>query len=75
MSVAPYDDSMTLTINGTPTEVPTGESVAALLDRLGVGSQPCAVEVNRDVVPRRQHADRVLREGDVVEVVTLVGGG
>ncbi len=66
---------MTLTINGKSTDVPAGESVAALLTRLGLSAQPCAVEVNRDVVPRRQHAERVLRDGDAVEVVTLVGGG
>jgi thiamine biosynthesis protein ThiS len=33
------------------------------------------VEVNRKVVPRRQHAEHTLRDGDTVEIVTLVGGG
>jgi sulfur carrier protein len=36
---------------------------------------PTAVEVNRVLVPRSQHASRVLAEGDAIEVVTLVGGG
>ena len=34
-----------------------------------------AVEVNLELVPRRRHAEHVLRDGDRVEVVTLVGGG
>jgi thiazole synthase len=34
-----------------------------------------AVEVNRDVVPRARHPEHPLREGDTVEIVTLVGGG
>lgn len=66
---------MTLTINGKPAEAPEHETVAALVARLGLAGQPCAVEVNRTVVPRREHAERELCDGDVVEVVTLVGGG
>jgi thiamine biosynthesis protein ThiS len=31
--------------------------------------------VNREVVARRDHERAELREGDVVEVVALVGGG
>jgi sulfur carrier protein len=34
-----------------------------------------AVEVNRRLVRRAEHASTRLAEGDRVEVVTLVGGG
>jgi thiamine biosynthesis protein ThiS len=34
-----------------------------------------AVELNRQLVPRAQFAQRMLAEGDELEVVTLVGGG
>jgi len=34
-----------------------------------------AVEVNRRVVPRRDHAATLLQDGDSIEIVTLVGGG
>jgi thiamine biosynthesis protein ThiS len=34
-----------------------------------------AVEVNRQLVRRIAHEAHVLHEGDVIEVVTLVGGG
>ena len=36
---------------------------------------PCAVEVNRLLVPKRKHEQHQLIEGDTVEIVTLVGGG
>jgi sulfur carrier protein len=62
-------------INGTPKEIPPGETVAALLERLGLHSQPCAVEVNRDLVTKALHPTTPLRDGDRVEIVTLVGGG
>jgi len=35
----------------------------------------CAVEVNRRVIPRRDHATATLVDGDRIEIVTLVGGG
>jgi thiamine biosynthesis protein ThiS len=34
-----------------------------------------AVEVNRELVPRRNFEATQLQEGDHVEIVTLVGGG
>jgi thiamine biosynthesis protein ThiS len=34
-----------------------------------------AVEVNLDVIRRDKLDDRILREGDRVEIVSFVGGG
>jgi len=56
-------------------EFPTPPTVTELLGRLAVDSRRVAVEVNQSVVPRAEHAQRILAEGDKVEVVTLVGGG
>ncbi len=47
----------------------------SLLEELGVKQPHVAVELNLEVVPRAQHAATALREGDRLEVVTLVGGG
>ncbi len=66
---------MTIQVNGKPREVAGGTSIANLLDELGVKQPHVAVELNLEVVPRAQHAATALREGDRLEVVTLVGGG
>lgn len=66
---------MRVTVNGEPKEIREHLSVAELLEELQANRGACAVEVNRQLVPRRQHADRRLAEGDEVEIVTLVGGG
>lgn len=66
---------MQITVNGEPREVPKGTTLAALVATLPLPRGPTAVEVNRVLVPRSQHASRVLAEGDAIEVVTLVGGG
>ena len=66
---------MHITVNGEPRDMAAGTSIAALLDALAVPRQATAVEVNRELVPRSQHAARLLADGDAVEIVTLVGGG
>jgi len=64
-----------VTVNGEPRRVPADTSVARLVEELALRTDRCAVEVNREVVPRSSHGTRVLRDGDAVEVVTFVGGG
>lgn len=66
---------MRITVNGETREMGDDLTVEALLAALDLQGKPCAVEVNRAVVPRREHADRSLADGDTVEIVTLVGGG
>ena len=71
----PAGAALRLTVNGEPRELPAGSTVADLVARFTAPGRPCAVEVNREIVPRSQHAARALAEGDAVEVVGFVGGG
>jgi thiazole synthase len=66
---------VTITLNGQRREVPGPLTVAALLGQLGVRAEHVAVEVNRAIVPRKKHGEATIREGDELEIVTLVGGG
>jgi len=66
---------MEVTINGQPREVPEGLTVRALIEHLGLGGGPVAVEVNRAIVPRAEHAKASVNAGDVIEIVHFVGGG
>lgn len=62
-------------VNGDPLAVPAGTTVAGLLAQLEIDPRRAAVELNRRIVRKPEHATTVLAEGDRVEVVTLVGGG
>ncbi|HTO86803.1 MAG TPA: sulfur carrier protein ThiS [Thermoanaerobaculia bacterium] len=62
-------------VNGEELRLPKGASVAALLERLRVSLPRVAVERNREILPKKEYAATVLAEGDVFEVVELVGGG
>jgi sulfur carrier protein len=66
---------MKISVNGESRDVDAGTTVAALVQSLGVSAPYVAVELNLEVVPRSQHGETTLREGDRLEVVTLVGGG
>ena len=65
---------MKLIVNGNEKNLNV-QTVRQLLIELGLGDQPVAVELNRDVVPKREHETKQLNEGDQIELVTLVGGG
>lgn len=67
--------TLPIVVNGQPRSVTAETSVAKLLAELGVQPQHCAVEINLELVPRGQHAARMLAPGDRLEIVTLVGGG
>jgi sulfur carrier protein len=65
---------MRLLVNGEPREVEPGATVLQLLERLGIRGR-VAVERNGAVLRQTEHAETRLGEGDVLEVVTFVGGG
>ena len=66
---------MQLCVNGQTRELAEGATVAQLIEELALDPRTLAVERNMELVPRTQHAQTQLEEGDRVEVVTLVGGG
>ena len=65
---------MKLTINGECAES-YAKTVKELLEELKILPVRVAVEVNLTIVKRNDYPSYVLREGDMVEIVNLVGGG
>jgi len=63
-----------LLVNGERREVPAGATVVQLLQTLGFRGR-VAVERNGSVLRQAEHAQVQLADGDVLEVVTFVGGG
>ncbi len=66
---------MQLTVNNQSAEYPDSLTVRQLLETLGLAGQFVAVERNRMVVSHRNFDNTVLVDRDVLEIVTLVGGG
>ncbi len=66
--------NMQIMVNGESREL-TVATVAELLESLSMEPRRVAVELNRQIVPRAQHGETVLKDRDTLEIVTLVGGG
>jgi sulfur carrier protein len=64
-------------LNGEESDVPAGETVAAVLARLELSPQArgVAVAVDGEVVPRAQWSSFALAEHARVEVLTAMQGG
>ena len=67
--------SGTCTVNGRPHELEPAESVARLLERLGVAGPYALVERNGEPVERASYADVTLEGGDRIVVARPVAGG
>ena len=66
---------MEITVNDEVKDVPEGATITQLLELLKFRPRYVAVERNRELIPRAEHANCTLQSGDRIEVVTLVGGG
>ena len=63
------------TLNGDSRQLPQDSTVLDLLQAEHLTERRVAVEVNGEIVSRSRHAEHVLAEGDVVEIVHALGGG
>jgi sulfur carrier protein len=64
-----------LQVNGKEVQLDAPTPLPDYLDRLGVNPRAVAVEFNGEIIQRHDYAKTVLRAGDVVEIVRMVGGG
>jgi sulfur carrier protein len=64
-----------ISLNGVEREIESPTSVAELLEASGYANRRVAVEINREIVPKSAQAQRLIREGDNVEIVHALGGG
>lgn len=62
-------------VNGERRPCPEGCDLPEVLRVLGYQPAIVVVELNGAILPRTQWAGRTVVESDVLEVVTIVGGG
>jgi sulfur carrier protein len=65
---------MKVTVNGESREV-SSHTVLDLLEELGLQPARTVVEQNAVIVQRDLYEETLLGEGDVLELVRIVGGG
>jgi sulfur carrier protein len=68
-------EEVRIVLNGSEEEVEAGATVGRVVDRVVRDRERVAVERNRAIVRRALWDETRVEAGDVIEVVTLVGGG
>ena len=66
---------ITVTINGRPRELDSQMDLVDFLEANEVKQRMIAIGYNGEVVHRERWHEVVLREGDNVDIVQMVGGG
>lgn len=61
-------------INGKLIEA-AGMSIAEYLTKENFDARKIAVEINEEIVPKNKFAEVILQDGDVVEIISFMGGG
>ncbi len=59
---------MEVQVNGQTRTLAGACTVARLLEELNLAGQPCAVEINASVVPKREHGERALQEASMLDI-------
>lgn len=52
-----------------------GKTVAEYLESENYRMERIVVEINGNIIPKNNYAETILKDGDIVEVVSFVGGG
>jgi len=66
---------MNITINGIEKNYTASLTLEALLINLGHANKKIAVEVNEEIIPRSQLKNKLVVDGDKIEIINAVGGG
>ncbi len=61
-------------INGKQEQV-SGMQLQDYLVQNGYPMEGIAVECNEEILPKSQYSSYVLKDGDIIEIVSFVGGG
>jgi len=66
---------MQILLNGKAMSVAENTTAAKLVEQMGLNNQRMAMEVNRNILPRSEYENYIIRQNDSVEIVQAIGGG
>lgn len=62
-------------INGQDKELEDKLTIEGLVIDFGYQNQRIAIEVNQQIIPKSQHSEFTIADGDKIEIIKAVGGG
>lgn len=68
-------DSIQIQVNGEARAWRAGATVGELLRELDITSERVAVELNLEILDRKEFDRRGIKDGDRLEILSFIGGG
>jgi thiamine biosynthesis protein ThiS len=68
-------EAIQIQVNGEQRDCPADASVGDLLRELAIKTERVAVELNLEILDRKEFDHRSLKHGDRVEILSFIGGG
>ncbi len=66
---------MQLKINGKQQEILDLSSLEKVIKDKGLNPENIVVEYNTQIIPRKRWTEIILKQNDIIEIVSFVGGG
>ena len=66
---------MKIIFNGQTLDLPENSSLQNLIESQNLIGKRLAAEVNLEIIPKTEHANYILKNGDKIEIVHAIGGG
>ncbi|MDD5504622.1 MAG: sulfur carrier protein ThiS [Candidatus Omnitrophica bacterium] len=66
---------MRIKINGRFHEIEGAGNLPELIKIKGLSERAIVIEYNHNIIPKDKWNEIILREGDIIEIVSFVGGG
>jgi len=66
---------MKIEINGLQSKIHQPLTVDELISSLNYLNKKIAIEVNGEIIPRSAYSNKIIVDGDKVEIINAVGGG
>lgn len=62
-------------INGKEAMEAQGQTLAEYLKSEGFNAERIAVECDGNIIPKKDYDSKMIRDGEIIEIVSFVGGG
>ncbi len=66
---------MNILLNNNKEEISDGITIDQLIKVKNVNNKYFAVEINEQVIPKSNYHKHIIKDGDVIEIITAIGGG